>query len=295
MCQIDGVIRNYKNYEESKCRLSEEQNLCCPSRSIPNYVAALAGLTSCLNITESSVITTENLLTTCYPYFLGGQLTSDCWDWQQNSIKSTQCPSVPSDCATYNAVYDLLTSLMESEYHPTTNPKLKVGKLLIPYNDTDKQWLFDLYYNKLGEKTLKTYGGAQLVAYNLRIKTEVFEEMLFEDALYLIPISFITFLSILLVSNMSLFVAFFGTLGIYLCFGMTWFVYGTVLYIQYAPFFIFFSLAVMSYLGLLLLSVYKKNWDESFDVLIDVSDVDRLAYVWHQICLKNFVSAMSCR
>lgn len=113
MCEIDNYVRNFKNYENNKCRLSEQVNSCCPSRSLPNYVAALSGLSSCYNITDESITYTTNLLSTCYPYYLDGTLTSDCWNWNNSTTKKSQCPYVPTNCTKYNAVYDMFTSLME--------------------------------------------------------------------------------------------------------------------------------------------------------------------------------------
>ena len=296
MCEVDNSIRNFKHYQVNKCRLSEQVNSCCPSRSLSNYVAALSNLSSCYNITDESVTYTTNLLSTCYPYYLDGRLTSDCWNWNNDTIKSLQCPSVPSNCTKYNAVYDMFTSLMESSYNPQINKNLKVGKLLIPYNNTNKEWLEDLYYQKLKEKTNKKFGNAEIVAYNLRIKTEVFQESLFSDSYYLIPIVFITVVSILLKANLSLFVSIFSSISIFLCFGMTWFIYGTILWLQYVPFYIFYSLSIMIYFGLLFLYIYITYWDDSFDVLgLDTPDIDRLAYVWHHTCIKIFTSALSCR
>jgi hypothetical protein len=301
MCSVDNFIRNFKNYE-NKCRSSEFKGACCPSRSLPNYVAALSDLASCENITQDAIDYTQQLLSTCHSHYLDGSLTSDCWDWNNNTSKIFQCPFVPPICTKYNAVYDMFNSLMESSYDPTAaaegdvTPNLQIGKLLIPYNETDKGWLLDLYYEKLKDRTGETFGGAELKAYNLRIKTEVLEEILQTDLLFLIPITFITLISILLMTGLSLFLSFFSLLGIYLCFGMTWFVYGTVLWLEYAPFFIFFSLAILIYMGLLFLFSYLKSWDESFDVLgRDQPDGDRLAYVWHHTCLKSFAAAVSCR
>lgn len=296
MCEVDDYIRNFKNYQKNKCRLSEEVNSCCPSRSLPNYVAALSGLSSCYNITDDSITYTTNLLTTCYPYYIDGTLTSDCWNWNESSIKKSQCPYVPTNCTKYNAVYDMFTSLMESSYNPQISKNLKVGKLLIPYNNTEKEWLEDLYYEKLKDQTNKKFGGAEIVAYNLRIKTEVFQESLFADSYYLIPITFITIISILLMTKLSLFVSIFATISLFFCFGMSWFIYGTILWIQYAPFYIFYSFSLIVYIGLLFFYVYFTYWNESFDVLgLDTPDIDRLAYVWHHTCIKNFSAGLSCR
>jgi hypothetical protein len=297
MCHVDQFVRSFRDYETTKCRSSEKVGFCCPSRSLPNYVAALSGLGSCENITQASADYTQQLLATCHSYYLDGTLTSDCWNWDTNTSKTTQCPYAPTACTTYNAAYDMFNSLMDSSYDPNSQKKkLEVGKLLIPYNSTDNDWLLDLYNQKLKDRTGDSFGGAELVAYNLRIKTQVFRELLGSDALFFIPITFIVFISLLLVTGMSLFLSFTSLLGIYLCYGMTWFVYGTVLWIEYAPFYIFFSWAILIYMGLLFLFAYVKSWEESFDVLgFEQPDIARLAYVWHHTCLKSFATAMACR
>jgi hypothetical protein len=299
MCHVDHFIRNFKNYE-SRCRSSEQIGSCCPSRSLPNYVAALSGLSACENITQSAVDHTQQLLATCQSHYIDGTLTSDCWNWDTNTSKTTQCPYAPTVCTTYNAVYDLFNSLLDSSYDPNSSHEEKrtlgVGKLLIPYNSTDQEWLLDLYHEKLKERTGDSFGGAELVAYNLRIKTQVFREILQSDALLMIPITFLIFFSLLLATGMSLFLALTALLGIYFCYGMTWFVYGTVLWIAYAPFYIFFSWAILIYMGLLFLFSYVKSWEESFEVLgFEQPDIARLAYVWHHTCLKTFATAMACR
>eukprot|EP00602_Paraphysomonas_sp_CaronLab_P000356 CAMPEP_0185034430 /NCGR_PEP_ID=MMETSP1103-20130426/24321_1 /TAXON_ID=36769 /ORGANISM="Paraphysomonas bandaiensis, Strain Caron Lab Isolate" /LENGTH=275 /DNA_ID=CAMNT_0027571081 /DNA_START=337 /DNA_END=1161 /DNA_ORIENTATION=- len=179
MCQLDASIRNFQHYSPSKCRYGGVDDTCCPSRSLGNYVAALNGLQTCDDITDNDGSSTVDLLRTCLPSYNAGTLTGDCWDWTSDKVKSTQCPKATEECARYNAVYDMLNALLPSSaLEDEFTDSVQLTRMMIPYNATSKDWLVDLYYDKMRFKTHESFGGAEVVGYDLRVKSIVFGNFL---------------------------------------------------------------------------------------------------------------------
>jgi hypothetical protein len=297
MCDVDQMIRGYDNYLTSKCRSSGvSSSPCCPSRSIGNYAAALFGLNSCDEITDDTSLQLNNLLNTCRESFHTGALTGDCWDWKNGELKATQCPSATTECAKYNAVYDIFNSLANSVISREVNDSpLTIARLLVPFNSTNNDWLEDLYYDKLRFKTNEKYGGATIVGYDLRSKSQVFGNLLSWDALFFLPITALCIASVV-AQDHSLFAGIFVVLSIYITFGIMIFVVGVVLWIAYIPFFNFFVVSILLYVGLGFFYLLSNNWKDSFDSLGPVvNDADRLAFVWHQTSLNLFSSALCSR
>lgn len=297
MCDVDIMIRGYDNYLSSKCRSSGVPSApCCPSRSIGNYAAALFGLNSCDEITDDISSQLNALLTTCKESFRTGALTGDCWDWKNEEIKTTQCPLATTECARYNAVYDIFNALASSTISRENNETpLNIARLLVPFNSTNNDWLKDLYYDKLRFKTDNSYGGATVVGYDVRAKSQVFGDFLSWDAFFFIPITAVSIASVVAQGH-SLFAAIFVVLSIYLTFGITLFVVGVLLWISFIPFFSFFIVSIELYVGLGFFYLLSHNWKDSFASLgPDVADADRLAFVWHHTSLKLFSSAVCSR
>ena len=298
MCEVDGKIRGRHGYTSSKCRNSGVVTApCCPSRSIGNYAAALYGLHDCDAITDSVAEQLSALLDTCMDSYRTGTLTGDCWDWEQGVVKSTQCPLASSECARYNAVFDILHSLANSvqSEESGSGEGLSLARLLVPYNATSKVWLQDLYSDQLRDMTNNKYGGAQLTAFDLRIKSKIFGHHLTWDALFLLPITFVCICSVL-AHDHSLFAAIFVVLTLYMTFGMALFVVSVVLWISYLPFFIFVALSIVLYVGLGFFFLISASWKDSFDSMgVGINNADRMAYVWHHTSLKTFTSALCSR
>ena len=298
MCDVDKKIRDRHGYTDKKCRNSGvTATPCCPSRSIGNYVAALYDLDDCDAITDSVAEQLSVLLDTCMDSYQTGTLTGDCWDWEQGVVKSTQCPLASSECAKYNAVYDILHSLANSVLSEGSGSEegLSLARVLVPYNASTKGWLEDLYYDQLRDMTNNKYGGAQITAYDLRVKSEVFGNHLSWDGLFLLPITVVCICSVL-AHDHSLFAAICVVLTIYMTFGLAMFIIGVVLWITYLPFFVFFALSIAFYVGLGFFFLFSSSWRDSFDSMgVGVNNADRMAYVWHHTSLKTFASALCSR
>ncbi|XP_041456836.1 protein dispatched homolog 1-like [Lytechinus variegatus] len=110
MCQQDDIfVRNSSTYETVCTKLSDSSNQCCPSWSIPNYIGALAGRSSCHELKANDVTFARALLSECAPYYTSGALSADCGS-------GADCPEVPLNCTTFNAIYVMLFANSPSDF-----------------------------------------------------------------------------------------------------------------------------------------------------------------------------------
>lgn len=308
MCQIDESIRSFDDYQPNYCRkqvtVSEGTQAisCCPSRSISNYVAALSNLTSCYAINDFAVSYTENLISLCRPSFLAGNLTGDCWDWTEGQAKVTQCPNTPPECTRYNAMYDMMHSLMGSDFVSSSSEqaKLKMGQLMVAAFHTSHEynndWVSRLYYEQLRDSvTDGNSNSASIVGLNLKIKSLVFRSNLKLAAVLLLPIYVICTFGIMM-QGASLFVAIVAITLLFISFGSVMIVVNAVMDVSYFPFYAIMAFFVMLYVGITHLLLYISSWQDSFSSLEPlVSIVDRMSAVWHKRFMITFVSTISSR
>lgn len=301
MCDTDNVVRTYDNYDSDQCRLQIASGLalaCCPSRNIGNYVAALANLSTCRDITEDSVSYVTSAIETCKPYYMNGKLSGDCWDWVSGTVLLSQCPSVPYECARYNAMYDMLHNLMAAPFASDTSSSLplNIAQLLVPLKaysgDDKKDWVSRLYYEELRSYATNTGG---VVGVNVKSKGLVFEKDLSTDAFLIFPIFAASVLGCMAFGT-SAFVALSAVISIFLSFGVVMLVVDSVMGVTYFPFFNITTLCIMLYVGLVSLMLFVAMWQDSFRTLGPLLSLrDRLSIVWHRRFLVTFVSGISSR
>ena len=123
MCRTDIEARSRFTGYSDYCRKSGQ---CRPSRSLPNYVAALNNEASCDNITNAHVTYVKNLLAMCKPYYVAKTLVGNCWVFETDSytnrsntgrrFPSCNLPARMEECARFNAVYDIFHALTPSSW-----------------------------------------------------------------------------------------------------------------------------------------------------------------------------------
>lgn len=115
MCQLEHSITDaaaYKALCETKPGAAGvETDECCRPWSLPNYVALVANLDTCADLTERNVNAAKRLLLQCRPHFDAiGQL--DC------QSEPTKCKAVPTQCLRLHAVYDMVNYLADDAFVP---------------------------------------------------------------------------------------------------------------------------------------------------------------------------------
>ncbi|XP_050706093.1 protein dispatched homolog 1-like, partial [Eriocheir sinensis] len=106
ICQLDDRMRALPEFHPI-CE-TWSPGRCCPSWSLPNYVALINNRTSCHNITQEDVVKVHRLLRRCSRH-LDLQLEGGC----QGPRK---CNSVPKECLEHDAVYTILHYLIDAAF-----------------------------------------------------------------------------------------------------------------------------------------------------------------------------------
>ncbi|XP_797561.2 protein dispatched homolog 1 isoform X1 [Strongylocentrotus purpuratus] len=110
MCQQDDTfVRNSSTFKTVCTKQSDSSSQCCPSWSIPNYISALNGRSSCYDLTAEDIAFARLLLLECAPYYTSGALSAECGS-------GTNCTGVPSNCTTYNAIYFMFFANSPSDF-----------------------------------------------------------------------------------------------------------------------------------------------------------------------------------
>lgn len=99
MCDLELKITQLPGYRKL-CETQPSSSAdCCTPWSLPNYVALIANQTSCFDLLEEHVLTAEQLLLLCYPYYRDGILTAEC------SVRRCRAPV---ECIRNGAVFNML-------------------------------------------------------------------------------------------------------------------------------------------------------------------------------------------
>ncbi|KAG0713160.1 Protein dispatched 1 [Chionoecetes opilio] len=106
ICHLDDRLRSLAEFQPICETWSPGQ--CCPSWSLPNYVALLSNRTSCHHITQEDVVKVLRLLRRCSRH-LDLQLEGGCQG-------PNGCSRVPKECLMHDAVYTILHYLIDAAF-----------------------------------------------------------------------------------------------------------------------------------------------------------------------------------
>ena len=251
----------------------EISNVCRPSRSLPNYVAALAN-TTIAALSENDVSTVKALLNQCHPLYISGSLVGNCWDFDAHSYttkyKTAQedpaCSLTSTDqvCATYNAAYDLFNSVLPKVYI-LEEAELKHSQTML-INHIDSSEKLDVW--NLIEPLVGTVDGtvAIQVIYQSGTKDEVFNSMMgasMTDFVWL----FVMVFCLILTHTGSIWITVCGSFQIIMAFAWGFTFYNVVLWRSFFPFLNMIALFLVMGIGADDLFVYMDAWKQSFTVL----------------------------
>ncbi|XP_069177966.1 protein dispatched isoform X2 [Procambarus clarkii] len=106
ICELDDRLRSPAEFG-TICE-TWTPGRCCPSWSLPNYVALLSNRTSCHYITQDDVVNVRRLLRRCARR-LDLQIERGC-------NGPTGCQRVPQECLHHDAVYTILHYLVDAAF-----------------------------------------------------------------------------------------------------------------------------------------------------------------------------------
>ncbi|XP_066965917.1 protein dispatched [Macrobrachium rosenbergii] len=195
ICQLDDILRSPAEFLPV-CETSSPGR-CCPSWSLPNYVAFLTNKSSCHHLTEKDVQDVQHLLRKC-----ARQLNLEVEGGCNGRIG---CQKVPEACLQHRAVYTVLHYLVDAAF---LNPKVadpdnpQPYKLTEPHHKHQRQQLQQRltltavfvpvarssaalpYYEALRELDLSV-GNVTVVAMDLGLKYALFDKLLLADSFLL--------------------------------------------------------------------------------------------------------------
>lgn len=252
MCRFQTSLVEVGGSEYYKLcqRATHSEELCCPIWSVPNYIALMSGKTSCENLTREDVEAAAGILRNCAGYFHNFTLMASC--------DLDRC-NVPKYCSQFDAVYNLLFYLIDSDaFSPTDYSQNFVKNAMIflplPYSVTSLP-----YYVKLQSSNL-TYDTLVVPAIDFGLKNALFDSLLIQDT-WLIGLGGVfVFIGVWcytrsLILTLLLFTAIAYSLGI------AYFLYVYVFNLEFFPFMNLLVIVVVIGIGADDAFLYVKIWN----------------------------------
>nr|CAB3238098.1 protein dispatched homolog 1-like [Phallusia mammillata] len=185
ICRSEKRLLTHPTYPDL-C-LKKTDSTCCPTLSLPNYVAYFAGLDSCESITTKSLRKTENLLQTCAPFYCRGELTANCWKPADATSKCSK--DIPKQCTKHNAVFTVFHYILTSDvaceefsYLSAFNHSIQSTIALAPAFKGST--LTPLYYDNFAMTSQTSDDVTEVSGMDLGVQNDVFSDLLYADALY---------------------------------------------------------------------------------------------------------------
>ncbi|XP_050314515.1 protein dispatched isoform X2 [Anthonomus grandis grandis] len=191
LCRLENVLMSLHSVPQLCISNTEVEGECCKPWSLANYIAALFGRTSCLQITEKDVKRTYQLLKKCAGFYHRNELNTNCF-------KKKHC-DIPVNCLKHDAVVNILSFLSGKTFFPAEtfmndSQILEETILFFPIAASIASVSF---YKEIEEKlTSKKFEGLLIVAADFGIKSMLFDEYLKEDARFMALAGLIIFIFI---------------------------------------------------------------------------------------------------
>ncbi|KAF7231441.1 dispatched RND transporter family member 1 [Nothobranchius furzeri] len=236
MCNQDNTrVRSHRNYW-SLCQRTNDDS-CCPSWTLGNYVAVLTNRSSCQKITERDVSNTLKILRSCVKYYHNGTLGPECWDMALRRKDQVKCAGVPRKCTKFNAVYQILHFLVDKDFlsprsleHPP--PVLTYSMLFTP---TEKgKSMMNIYLDNF-ENWNSSDGVTTVTGIEFGIKHDLFQDFLLTDTVYP-AIAIVIVLLVMCVYTRSVFITLMTIIAIISSLIVSYFLYRMVFNFEFFPF-----------------------------------------------------------
>lgn len=237
ICRLEEkIVRKYYNFNDH-CDKANGTQHCCPSWSVGHYVALLNGNASCSSVDETKVQKTNSLLKMCSKFYHNEALKPDCWDFTKNAKRLGRCNQVPDNCATFNAVYNILHYLTDKNFVSAGSSSslfLRYSLVLVPIKE-NKNFQVDIYKSRLKDNDIED-GDVIMSGYEMSgLKYEIFNERMLIE-LYLAAIAMLFVMVVLWLYTGSFLLTSLVGLIVVSSLVIAYFIYSVMLDITFFPF-----------------------------------------------------------
>ncbi|XP_049866317.1 protein dispatched [Pectinophora gossypiella] len=250
MCQLQMQLEAIGEDDYYRlCQRSSNSDLCCPIWSVPNYIALISGKDSCTNLTRNDVKSLIEILTKCAGYFHNFTLMASC--------ELGRC-KVPLFCSQYDAVYNLLFYMIDSEaFSPPAMSQSYVKNVMmflpLPASSTILP-----YYNKLQSSNL-SYENLVIPAIEFGLKNTLFDLWVIQDTWLIALGGLFVFLCVWIYTKSLLLTLLLFTAITY-SLGIAYFLYVYVFNLEFFPFMNLLVIVVVIGIGADDAFLYMKVW-----------------------------------
>lgn len=251
VCQLQSLLieTNEEDFNRLCQRSTLSEEMCCPIWSVPNYIALISGKNSCENLTRDDVKNVVNILRKCAGYFHNFTLMASC--------ELDRC-RVPKYCSQYDAVYNLLFYIIDSDaFAPPTFSETFVKNVMIflplPTSSTVLP-----YYMKLEDSSL-SYDTLTIPAMDLGLKNTLFDLWIIQDTWLIGLGSFFVFICVWIYTKSLLLTLLLFTAIAY-SLGVAYFLYVYVFNLEFFPFMNLLVIVVVIGIGADDAFLYVKVW-----------------------------------
>lgn len=251
VCQLQSLLieTNEEDFNRLCQRSTLSEEMCCPIWSVPNYIALISGKNSCENLTRDDVKNVVNILRKCAGYFHNFTLMASC--------ELDRC-RVPKYCSQYDAVYNLLFYIIDSDaFAPPTFSETFVKNVMIflplPTSSTVLP-----YYMKLEDSSL-SYDTLTIPAMDLGLKNTLFDLWIIQDTWLIGLGGFFVFICVWIYTKSLLLTLLLFTAIAY-SLGVAYFLYVYVFNLEFFPFMNLLVIVVVIGIGADDAFLYVKVW-----------------------------------
>lgn len=251
VCQLQSLLieTNEEDFNRLCQRSTLSEEICCPIWSVPNYIALISGKNSCENLTRDDVKNVVNILKKCAGYFHNFTLMASC--------ELDRC-RVPKYCSQYDAVYNLLFYIIDSDaFAPPTFSETFVKNVMIflplPTSSTVLP-----YYMKLEDSSL-SYDTLTIPAMDLGLKNTLFDLWIIQDTWLIGLGGFFVFICVWIYTKSLLLTLLLFTAIAY-SLGVAYFLYVYVFNLEFFPFMNLLVIVVVIGIGADDAFLYVKVW-----------------------------------
>lgn len=251
MCKYQSkLVELGESDYHNMCQRSEQsEDLCCPVWSVPNYIALMSGKASCENLNSEDVKHAVEILTKCAGYFYNFTLMASC---EYNLCK------VPTYCSQYDAVYNLLFYIIDSEaFSPPDflQTYVKNAMLFLPLPSSSTVLP---YYIKL-QSTNLTYDTILIPAIDFGLKNSLFDLWVIQDTWLIGLGGLFVFMSVWIYTK-SLILTLLLFTAITYSIGIAYFIYVYVFNLNFFPFMNLLVIVIVIGIGADDAFLYIKVW-----------------------------------
>ncbi|XP_023940118.2 protein dispatched [Bicyclus anynana] len=252
VCQLQTFLIDFtKDDFYNLCQRSmQAEEICCPIWSVPNYIALMSGKNSCENLTRDDVTYAVNILKKCAGYFHNFSLMASC--------EMDRC-HVPKYCSQYDAVYNLLFYIIDSNaFSPPLFSETFVKNVMIflplPTSSTTLP-----YYLKLQESNM-SFNILNIPAMDFGLKNALFDLWIIEDTWLIGLGGFFVFICVWVYTKSLLLTLLLFTAITY-SLGVAYFFYIYVFNLDFFPFMNLLVIVVVIGIGADDAFLYVKVWN----------------------------------